>query len=305
MHNIRNKNTQYFANTKNYEFNNQLIKNGILKAAIVYGKNATGKTNLGRAIADITSHLTDFNQARERGHYKNLLSSNKTVCFEYTFCFGNNILVYSYEKQERLKLVREGSWVNGQEVLSADIDCVAKVNLKGAERLNLDVWDGSISLVKYVSKNTILDKEDVNSGTFMQFIRFVERMIWFSSSEGNRYSGYSNIGSNICENIAKMGAIGELQQFLHEMGIKVQLKEKIEGEQLCFLFVWYLQMKNMSFVYVDEFDAFYHYELAEAVVRKLVESGVQIVFTSHNTDLMTNELLRPDCYFELIDNQIK
>ena len=29
-------------------------------------------------------------------------------------------------------------------------------------------------------------------------------------------------------------------------------------------------MKEMSFVVIDEFDAFYHYELAEAVVRRLI-----------------------------------
>lgn len=64
-------------------------------------------------------------------------------------------------------------------------------------------------------------------------------------------------------------------------------------------------MKDMSFVVIDEFDAFYHYELAEAVVKKLIALDAQIIFTSHNTDLITNDLLRPDCYFELRDNQIK
>ena len=61
----------------------------------------------------------------------------------------------------------------------------------------------------------------------------------------------------------------------------------------------------MSFVVIDEFDAFYHYELAEAVVRRLIALDTQIIFTSHNTDLITNDLLRPDCYFELRDNKIK
>ena len=40
------------------------------------------------------------------------------------------------------------------------------------------------------------------------------------------------------------------------------------------------------------------------MVRKLVSLEAQIIFTSHNTDLISNELLRPDCYFELKDNQI-
>ena len=34
-------------------------------------------------------------------------------------------------------------------------------------------------------------------------------------------------------------------------------------------------------------------------------SGVQVFTTTHNTDLMSNDLLRPDCYFLLENNSIK
>lgn len=65
-------------------------------------------------------------------------------------------------------------------------------------------------------------------------------------------------------------------------------------------------MKDASFVFIDEFDAFYHFELSESVecCLKQIES-VQIFTTTHNTDLMSNDLLRPDCYFILNENQIK
>ena len=48
---------------------------------------------------------------------------------------------------------------------------------------------------------------------------------------------------------------------------------------------------------MDEFDAFYNYELAENVVKilKAKYPECQIVLTSHNTNLMTNRILRPDC----------
>lgn len=58
--------------------------------------------------------------------------------------------------------------------------------------------------------------------------------------------------------------------------------------------------------FIDEFDAFYHFELSESVQKRLGKiSGVQIFTTTHNTDLMSNDLLRPDCYFLLKDNKIK
>ena len=56
-----------------------------------------------------------------------------------------------------------------------------------------------------------------------------------------------------------------------------------------------------SFIYLDEFDAFYHYEMAENVMKFLKSRypESQIIMTSHNTNLMTNRLMRPDCLFIL------
>lgn len=59
--------------------------------------------------------------------------------------------------------------------------------------------------------------------------------------------------------------------------------------------------RNSSMLYMDEFDAFYHYEMAENVIRffKMKYPECQIVMTTHNTNLMTNRIMRPDCLFIL------
>lgn len=70
---------------------------------------------------------------------------------------------------------------------------------------------------------------------------------------------------------------------------------------LCKIAKW----KTVGFVFIDEFDAFYHYELSESVQKRLRRiSDVQVFTTTHNTDLMSNDLLRPDCYFLLENNSI-
>lgn len=48
---------------------------------------------------------------------------------------------------------------------------------------------------------------------------------------------------------------------------------------------------------MDEFDAFYHYEMSEKVIKYLCYKypSCQIIMTTHNTNLMTNRLMRPDC----------
>ena len=59
--------------------------------------------------------------------------------------------------------------------------------------------------------------------------------------------------------------------------------------------------RDASLFFIDEFDAFYHYEMSFRVIEffKKYYPDCQIIFTSHNTNLMTNELLRPDCLFIL------
>ena len=63
--------------------------------------------------------------------------------------------------------------------------------------------------------------------------------------------------------------------------------------------------KEASFVFIDEFDAFYHYELSYEVCKRLFNMDCQVFTSSHNTYLMSNDLLRPDCYFIIKDNIIK
>ena len=58
-----------------------------------------------------------------------------------------------------------------------------------------------------------------------------------------------------------------------------------------------VKIGGSSFVYLDEFDAFYHYEMAEKVIGffKRKYPKCQMIMTSHNTNLMTNRIMRPDC----------
>ena len=63
--------------------------------------------------------------------------------------------------------------------------------------------------------------------------------------------------------------------------------------------------KDASFVFIDEFDAFYHYKLSYKVCKQLFNLECQVFMSSHNTYLMTNDLLRPDCNFILSEGSIK
>ena len=58
-------------------------------------------------------------------------------------------------------------------------------------------------------------------------------------------------------------------------------------------------------MFIDEFDAYYHYELSESIVKLLEKmTNTQVILTSHNTNLLSNRIMRPDCYFILTKDKL-
>lgn len=69
---------------------------------------------------------------------------------------------------------------------------------------------------------------------------------------------------------------------------------------------WYKNLDNVKLVFIDEFDSFYHHKLSKLIIKKLKEKKeTQVILTTHSTNLMDNELLRPDAYFIIKNNKIK
>ena len=151
----------------------------------------------------------------------------------------------------------------------------------------------------------------------------------FYSLDVNRYRGFKTGIEKIGSAIVKAGKTKEFEAFLQENNIRIRLEEKdVDGEKklvaryqnrdfpffriistgtkaLTIFYYWYIKMEEASFVFMDEFDAFYHFELAESVVKTVRRlPGTQVILTTHNTDLLSNDLLRPDCFFWLDEGRI-
>lgn len=80
-----------FGNTAGYSFSSDCICDGIISKMLIYGRNATGKTNLGKALMDIHSVLFDDLYYRDDRTIFNADSKEKTVCFSYVFCFRGTL----------------------------------------------------------------------------------------------------------------------------------------------------------------------------------------------------------------------
>ena len=316
----------------NYGFNTEIIENGCVTKGVIYGINGSGKSNLGIAIFDIITHLTDKHKmVRNYDYYLNLSGRKAYAEFEYLFLFDGHEVKYWYSKTSVETLKEERLFIDDKEVIYYDfVDNDGFTILEGSETLNASIKsESTISRVKYVNSNSILADNEQNAA-FKKFISFVERMLLFYSLDDRGYEGFLDIVEGIADGIINAGKVKDFQEFLKENDIDYNLYvRETDGRKaiychfdnkdadffniastgtksLALFYYWYIRMEKASFVFADEFDAFYHFELSESVLKRLRGiPGVQVLATTHNTDLMSNEFLRPDCYFLLQNNAVK
>jgi AAA15 family ATPase/GTPase len=326
-----------------YEFNPECIYNGCVSKSLVYGYNGVGKSNLGLAFMDITIHLTDKEKPIHLySNYCNAESNNKTAEFTYLFKFDDTYVKYEYGKESAGKLIYEYLYINEDIILSYNrkTNEPLVMNLSGTETLIKDLNKISISVVKYIRANAILDGP-TEKATLEFFFDFVDRMLLFWSLDSRGYIGYSVGATNILEDIVKRNHFPDFKDFLKAAELPSNIVFKKIGEQLLYFFefaqsgkestkkgieffqtcsqgtraltvfyYWYQYIKYSdippSFVFIDEFDAFYHQKLAEFVICKLKElNRCQIILTTHDTGIMSNDFLRPDCLYLMYKDKIQ
>ncbi|MFK7755989.1 MAG: ATP/GTP-binding protein [Flavobacteriales bacterium] len=322
------------SNTKNYGFNSDSIANGVVNNALVYGHNGVGKSNLGLAIFDIIGHLTDknINDSDYKAHaYLNASNSSTTASFKYQFLFGDDVVLYKYEKTDLRTTVSESILINGKELARIDRrnSNISEIDFVGAETLNKELTNKNLSLLKYIRHNSVLERTSENEILFL-FYHFVDSMLFFRSLNQNMYLGLETGTSGIQEDIIEKDNVTDLEEFLNKAGIECKLRvvKELDQDRLAFdfggkaisfydiastgtralvLFYYWRQRlreeNRVSFLVIDEFDAFYHHDLSALIVEELKDMGIQFILTSHNTSIITNDLLRPDCYFLM--NKIK
>lgn len=317
-----------FTKSKSYEFNPECVLDKVINKALVYGHNGIGKSNLGFAIFDLVSHLTDKSSGREAySNYLNAYNTNINMAeFRYEFSLEGGNLIYEYGKKDPDSLIYEKIIINGNVYASIDrnISSKATFHAKGTETLQSEIGESKISILSYIQKNTVLEGNQDNK-CFFSFMQFVNGMLFFRSLEQNNYIGFEQGVRNIGADIIEKNHVKDFQLFLSEAGIDCKLSIIDDGDapklafnfngklidfydiasqgtrSLSLFYYWFQKLRNenskVTFLFIDEFDAFYHHSLSALIVKKLRKIKAQVVITTHNVSIMTNELLRPDCYF--------
>lgn len=316
------------SNPSNYTFNTFAIKDGIVKNGIIYGPNGSGKSNLALALFDIILHLTQkIKNPHQLDTIVNLYHPEDLMSFEYTFRFDQNTIEYFYSKdssgiaKEKLILDNHTLFDLENNVLYVES---TEFPMTDETKKQLANSSNKVSILGYLWSVYPL----VSEHPLKKMKEFIDGMLLFWNHEDRGFAGLDDGISIIDEYIISNGLINDFAEFLKsvsgqefkfranntgdkqlicDMGVEVPFsKIRSTGtSSLTLLYFWIQKLSKATFVMIDEFDAFYHFDLSFKVCQQLFSYSNQIFVTSHNTYLMTNDLLRPDCNFIINKNQIK
>lgn len=296
-----------------------------LSMRLIYGRNATGKTNFGRALLDIKILLYGMFRNDENSVLINA-DSQDTAKFIYEFQFGSDEVTYKYSRFENRNLCDEELYINGEAIIKCDfknskfdfqgLSIISAETVNTNRYLNKDEMDNEYVLpfLRWLINNTAFSDDSV----LIQLFEYVRKMDMITVGNDLLYSN-----RNFHENLKNPVYLHNFEDFLNVMGIecKLVLQELPDGQAelyfsqnklvpfcstassgtLALTSLYQKIVSNCSLIYIDDFAAFYHYEMAEKLISffKTKYPKCQLIMTSHNTNLMTNKIMRPDCLFIL------
>lgn len=246
-----------------------------------------------------------------------LINEGGQAKFKYEFKFGNDEIIYKYSRFANTELCDEELSINGNIIFKCDFKN-NKFDFKDLNRKNTNLYfmhdNHALSFLRWFVYNTTFSDDSV----LIQLFEYVRKMDLITVGHDLLCSN-----RNFFEDLKNPIYLQSFEDFLNLMGIecKLVLQELPDGQvelyfshkklvpfyrtassgTLALTSLYQKIVSNCSLIYIDDFAAFYHYEMAEKLISffKTKYPKCQLIMTSHNTNLMTNKIMRPDCLFIL------
>ena len=312
--------TRFDFKATNYKIleNTNVGANRILKGALFVGENASGKTQVLKAIKLLLGILVDNSEQNfiiKKSLYTKGTKYSMSFSFnvlgeiiEYEIIFNDNniysekLYVNDVLKLERLnehgktnfgskknnveisprlslvKLEYYNTKFNNDKILNAWFDY-----LKNSVYINCELKTLKVFNPNNLSKQYIIEYAQTNDATFLN--KLIEKI------------GYnSEIKFNKEKNLFDANDIISLRKKGTDVFIPFEYESSGNKAFVNIILPIYFATKNNCMVLVDEFSSGLHNELEEALLKYFFNNSndSQIIFTSHSTNLLDTSILRPD-----------
>ena len=299
--------------------NTNVSDNGILKGALVIGANASGKSNVLRGLKFIINLIKG--DGVPVSAYRCYFAKTPVTSAEYEFIFSGKKVSYTISFDVNSKNLSERLLIDEKEVL-----------IREGHTGKLNIGDGFV--IDKVDNDTIyLRTASFNTGRFPQEPILRELMDYlFNSYYIDDYNQSALLGKSI-NKYAEENGVEKLKSYLKEFKYDffVEYGEESSGEglnvrlgsgQKSIFFkrnsfplptAFYTEsqgnqvfadmlpqiinvIERPGMLVIDEFGNSLHNKLAEKIVRFFMEKSKysQLYITSHDTNLNSNSVFRPD-----------
>ena len=296
----------------------------ILKGALLVGENASGKTNVLKAILFLLQTLFGVNLVNFPS-LKSFYTAKKNFDIEYTFVVdGHEIRYKVYCDMRGFK--KEELFVDSEKYFTRD-DNVAVVFKNGnGEEIHMGPANNVLFLRKIYFDTGFSDNEILS-----KWIMFLQKSVYYNCHSGN-YEGNPLVLDSVAKNsyFDKNGT-DKINKFLEKIKYrqKVFYADEVKNENSGFksnekfisfekdgtntkipisfestgnkafislLLVIMHAIENDCIIIIDEFSSGLHNELEICLLRYFFSQShnSQIFFTTHSTNVLNTTVLRPD-----------
>lgn len=312
--------------SRRFEVKTKLGTIRVLKNAMIYGANASGKSNILKALFQLSALILNPNQNDEQGLFSDCFASNKeNTRFEVVFLKHESIFKYilEYNRNEVVfELLQQDDELiferNYQEFVFSDINAQVNYLVATIRKTSLALFFAQNNNVKAarIAFSWFYDLQNPNSGNVFQKLRddsnFKERVLY-----AMRFADFNIFDIEIEENLRPSLSFGmkidmkeakgaeNFQQQLtmqnvteiylvHEnngKSFRILLQNESEGTQQYFNMILLLlggnSMKDIV-ILNDEFDRSLHKKLTQSFVNLInsEKNNIQFISTTHDSSLM-------------------
>jgi len=298
--------------------------NGVLKGAMFVGANASGKSNVLRAIR-LLLDLLFMEREINSGLFVCLFSETPVFSLDYYFKIDEKEIRYFFEFDVGETILSEKLYIDNK-ILLERMGTTAKSYITDKE--NYSDIDKETLFLRTIYFNTRFAGNDI----LRKWFDFLQSSVYFNAFE-RKIISYGKKELSLIKYIEKKGTM-EINQFFEKLGFNqsidyaneaegehVVIKYNMDGEKKLFfkrkgidtpipfheesegnctllnlLPAFLFVTQNNGMLLVDEFSSGFHNELEEWLVKYFMRTAnkSQMIFVSHSTNLLSTSLLRPD-----------